>query len=222
MTDLNERVCANCGGTFNLIYTNKKGYKYKLNSTYCSKSCAVLSKKSVNSDTLEKKALDFIVEKNEYCTTSEICQGTGHSSKTFSKHGIKIQELNHQVGFKQPISKFQNAVKEFLEEEFPVVETEKRFDGLVGKTGSSLRVDFYIPNINMVIEADGSQHKDPNHPWKEWKNGTVPEYDKIKDEFFLKTGMGVCRIPYKRNLKKSDVLSRLNQSSESHCHYNVV
>ncbi|MGZ7230817.1 hypothetical protein ACXWOM_10185, partial [Streptococcus pyogenes] len=76
-----------------------------------------------------------------------------------------------------------------LNKSFDVVEQEKTFDGLVGVKGHSLRVDFYIPEINTVVEADGSQHSDPNHPWKEWNNGTVAQYDKIKDDYFAENGI---------------------------------
>lgn len=218
MTDLNERICAHCGNVFSLIYVDKNGYKSKLNTVHCSRSCAFKSETRINKgcimpdvgkEVLERKTLDFIREKNEYCTQEEICNGVGHSSKTFKKHGLKFSAFNRDLGFLKPKSKFQEKVGEFLTKEFSNIESEKKFEGLVGNTGYPLRVDFYIPSENMVVEADGTQHSDPNHPWKEWNNGTVKDYDKIKDEFFKKQGIRLCRIPYKRNLKESDILSRL-------------
>lgn len=212
MTNLNENdaICAHCGNTFSREYTGTQGYQYFLKTTHCSKSCAVKASKGVDKDSLEKEAVTFIEARGTYCTNTEVCKGIGRSSKTFTQHGVKISELNESLGFTNPKSKFQDRVGEVLSEEFSIVETEKQFDGLVGKTGYPLRVDFFIPEKNMVVEADGSQHSDPKHPWREWKNGTVTEYDQIKDQFFNEQGIRICRIPYKRNLKKEDVLSRLD------------
>lgn len=212
MTNLNENdaICAYCGNTFSREYTGTQGYQYLLKTTHCSKSCAVKASKGVDRETLEKEAVTFIEARGTYCTNTEVCKGIGRSNKTFTQHGVKISELNESLGFTKPKSRFQDRVGEVLSEEFSNIETEKQFDGLVGKTGHPLRVDFFIPEKNMVVEADGSQHSDPKHPWREWNNGTVTEYDQIKDQFFNEQGIRICRVPYKRNLKKEDVLSRLD------------
>lgn len=135
-----------------------------------------------------------------------MCTGIGRSSKTFTKHGLKNTELNGEAGFTKVKSKFQEIVGDILKENFTTVEKERKFDGLVGTTGHPLRVDFYIPEANLVVEADGHQHSDPNHPWSKWNNGTVQQYDQIKNEFFKEKGITLKRVPYKRNLKESDVL----------------
>lgn len=218
MTKLNERNCAYCGKLYSLLYTDRRGYVSTLNTTHCSKSCAVKSsaeankgciKPDVGAEVLKKKAIDFISEKGEYCTKEVLCKGVGHSSKTFSKHGLKSSELNAEAGMTKPKSVFQGNVGKVLKNNFKDVEHEKTFDGLVGVKGHNLRVDFYIPEINTVVEADGSQHSDPNHPWGKWNNGTVTEYDKIKDTYFQENGIRLVRIPYKKRVKESDVLSRL-------------
>lgn len=217
MTNLNERICTGCGKVFSLIYNDKHGYSYTLNTSHCSRSCASKTKVNkgcikpdVGKDILEQKALDYIRSKDEYCTKEEICSGVGHSSKTFSKHGLKFSDFNKELGFHKPKSKFENHVGEVLSKNFKDIEYQKKFNGLVGNTGYPLRVDFFIPAENMVVEADGSQHKDKKHPWREWNNGTVTEYDEIKDKFFKEKGIALRRIPYKKNLKESDILSRLS------------
>lgn len=219
MANLNEKECAHCGAVFSLVYTDKQGYKSLLNTTYCSKSCASKSHLKTNKgciipdvgkENLSQKAIDYVSARGEYCTSQEICKGVGHSSKTFSKHKLSFTEINREAGQVKPKSAFENKVGKTLSDKFDNVEREKKFDGLVGATGHSLRVDFYIPEINTVVEADGSQHSDPKHPWKEHKNGTVADYDKIKDEYFKKESIQLVRIPYKKNLKESDVLSRLS------------
>lgn len=212
MANLNENdaLCAYCGNVFSKEYSGTQGYPYLLKTHHCSKSCAVKATKSIDKETLEKEAIGFIGAHGTYCTNTEVCKGIGRSNKTFTQHGVKISELNESLGFTKPKSKFQDRVGEVLSEKFSMVETEKQFDGLVGKTGHPLRVDFFIPEKNMVVEADGSQHSDPKHPWREWNNGTVAEYDQIKNQFFNEQGIRVCRVPYKRNLKKEDILSRLD------------
>lgn len=219
MANLNEKTCTNCGSVYSNVYTLKSGYEYTKNTDYCSKSCASKSDMKTNKgcilpdvgkEILEQEALTFISEQNRYCTKVDICNGTGHSSKTFVKHGLKISDFNEKLGFRNTKSKFQEKVAEFLNKEFSDVQNEKKFEGLVGNTGHPLRVDFYIPSKNMVIEADGSQHSDSKHPWGKWNNGTVKEYDEIKNKFFKEQGIKICRIPYKRNLKDSDISSHLN------------
>ena len=218
MTKLNERNCAHCGKLYSLLYTPPKGHPCTLNTIYCSKSCASKSNAKTNKGcimpdiglaALKQKAIDFIRQQGAYCTKDEICKGVGHSSKMFLKHGLKISELNAEIGMIKSKSIFQGNVGEVLRSNFKDVEQEKSFDGLVGVKGHPLRVDFFIPEINTVVEADGTQHSDPKHPWKEWNNGTVAQYDKIKDDYFEEKGIRLVRVPYKKRVKGSDILSRL-------------
>lgn len=217
MTNLNERNCNYCDIPYSLDYKDKRGYTYQLSTEYCSKSCASKAKENkgcirpdVGKEALKDKVTAYIQSRGEYCTKDEICKGVGHSSKTFTKHGIRFSDMNRALGFDKPKSKFQDSVGNVLKEQFNIVETEVSFEGLVGNTGHPLRVDFYIPEINTVVEADGSQHSDPNHPWREWNNGSVAEYDGIKNQFFEERGTKLVRIPYKRGIKESDILSRLS------------
>jgi len=212
MTNLteNERICPVCGTVFSLIYIDKHGYSYTTDTEHCSKSCAGKARTHIDPDQLRSKALDFISEQGRYCTGAEIFSGTGHSSKTFIKNGIKVSELNSEFDFSKPRSVFQERVKEILSERYPDLESEKTFDGLLGSTGYPLRVDFYIPSENMVVEADGLHHNFENHPWAKWKNGTIREYDLIKEKFLDDNGIRLCRIPYKHNVKSEDVIVHLD------------
>ena len=210
MTKLNERMCARCDKLYTNIYVQKNGCKYQKETTYCSKSCAgKATRQEISKEDLQEKAVNFIRLQETYCPKEVLCPGVGHSSKTFTKHDLRISELNADAGMTKPKSKFQDNVGEVLKRNFNNVEHEKTFDGLLGVKGHPLRVDFYIPEINTVVEADGSQHSDPNHPWKEWNNGTVAQYDKIKNDYFAEKGIRVTRIPYSKCVKEVDVLSRL-------------
>ena len=219
MTNLNERKCAYCGKTYSLLYEDKRGYTYLLKTTHCSKSCASKNpvkinkgyiKPEITTETLKQQAIDFINEKGSYCTSEELCKGVGHSNKTFWKHGLKTKDLNAETGLNKSKSICKDDGGQGEGKNFAEDVHEKAFDGLVGAKGHPLRVDFYIPEINTVVEADGSQHSDPKHPWGKWNNGTVTQYDKIKDDFFSEKGIRLVRIPYKKKIKESDVLSRLD------------
>ena len=210
MTNFVERICDHCGATYTNVYTTKSGHSYQVETKYCSKSCAGKAcRPSVDAELLRTKALDFIRSKNSHCSLEELCAGLGHSSKTFYKHGLSIPELNTEAGYVKPKSKFQGSVGEVLKRNFIVVEEEKTFDGLVGVKGHPLRVDFYLPEIDAVVEADGSQHSDPKHPWKEWNNGTVAEYDKIKEEYLSDKGIKLVRIPYTKKVSEIKILSSI-------------
>lgn len=210
MANLNENICNHCGETYSLVYKDKHGYNSILKTVFCSKSCAVSHKRGKTTSEIKHQAISFIKDQGVYCTTGELCKGINTSSKTIVKHNLKISDLNAEAGMFKPKSKFQDEVGQVLFKNFEHVELEKTFDGLTGVKGHPLRVDFYIPEINTVVEADGSQHKDPKHPWREWDNGTVQQYDEIKNKYFLENGIKVVRIPYKRKIKDSDILSGLD------------
>lgn len=108
-------------------------------------------------------------------------------------------------------SKFQKRVGAVLKTMFGLVETEVKFRGLVGITGHPLRVDFFVPEWNLVVEADGIQHSDPTHKWAKRKGGRLRQYDEIKNEFFEKNNILLCRIPYCRRVIHDEVKDRVIQ-----------
>ena len=209
-----KRTCKYCRKEYVKVYTCGTGHKYTVPTTFCSRLCQNKYQiengigcitPDVGKDALKAEALDFIKKSGSYCTGAEIYRGVGRSSKTFVKHGLSVVGLNAELGYDKPKSAFQSKVEGILKSRFDHVETEVQFEGLVGVTGHPLRVDFYIPSENTVYEADGTQHSDPNHPWREWNNGTVAEYDRIKNEYFADKDITLKRVPYKRNIKPTDV-----------------
>lgn len=74
------------------------------------------------------------------------------------------------------------------------------------------RYDFYVPNYNLIIEADGEQHY--KFSPKFHKNKTmeeVIEIDKLKTSMCLKNGIDIIRI----NCKDVDVVKILSQLEDS-------
>lgn len=204
-----EGLCKFCGRTYTTAYTNSKGSTYSIETTFCSKRCAGKHNASQGVGTIQpdrgkslltQQAYDFIQTKGSYCTLVDLCQGIKVSRKLLTKHGIKVSELNHSLGFRRTGSIFQAQVGEQLSLLFSDVQTEAQFEGLVGNTGHPLRVDFYIPSANLVVEADGTQHTIDNHPWARWHNGTVQEYDEKKNTYCNQQGIKLIRVPYKRSV----------------------
>lgn len=207
MQDLISRKCKFCGKEFVPEYTTTGYSVYNDSVVHCSKSCAVSATRSITTEELRQEILAFIRSTGRYCTTVDITTGVNRSSKTIIKHGLSIKQLNNECGYSKPKSAFQRSVGEILQKEFDVVLDEQTFDGLVGTTGSPLRVDFVIPELSLVVEADGYQHKYVDHPWAQFKNGSCSEYDEIKGKFFSNTDLKLCRIPYRRKVSKEFVLS---------------
>lgn len=216
MCEIVDRICEFCGKMYRNEYKTTDGYSYTVPTRFCSKSCSSKSrlsqpdnimKKDPGKEVIEAEIQEFIVDENRYCPKEEILMAIKRSSKTISKHGISIVELNKRLGHTRTGSIFQNKVETILKEAYVDVEVEKTFEGLIGNTGYPLRVDFYIPELNAVVEADGSQHSDINHPWAKFKNGTVAEYDSVKEKFLQENNIRLIRIPYKKRLKREEVLS---------------
>lgn len=212
------KVCKYCGKEYqNIYYTN--GYAYTANTEFCSKSCASKSRSitQLNSpikqlppkEVIVDEIKEFINGEGKYCTTTDITTGIKRSSKTLTKLGISVKELNAEFGFEKPKSAFEEKVGKVLSDEFGTVEREVTFEGLKGEAGWPLRVDFYIPDKNVVIESDGSHHHDVNHPWN--SNGVIKsqENDAIKDNYFSENNIKLVRIPYNKRANKKYILDHL-------------
>lgn len=207
------RTCKHCGLSYQNVYTTAGKYTYSVETNYCSKSCASKARGCIGSiqvdrgrDTLLTQAKNVIESNGRYTTADEICKGIKCSSRSLTKHRISIVRINSELGYSRKSSAFEERVGEILSDNFKVVERQKTFDGLNGRTGHDLRVDFFIPEINTVVEADGDQHANPNHPWHKFKNGTVSEYDGIKNDYFERNNIALVRVAYKERLKDKDVL----------------
>ena len=193
------KICKQCKGTINSpnIYHD---------FTYCSKSCATTAQRGGLTKTMvEEEIVDYIISKEKYSTLSEILKGIGRSNKTISKFGISIKDLQASLGIFKAKSHFESAIYSVLVKEFDNVICEVTSENLVSPRGYPLRIDFYIPELNLFIEADGSQHTDPNNPWY---NEYYVECDKLKTVYCNKIGT-LLRIPYTKNVTTEYVLKHL-------------
>lgn len=77
------------------------------------------------------------------------------------------------------------------------------FNWLVNpRTGRNLTIDFYLPELNMVIEYDGKQHNSPYSFYKETSYAAIKKFmqqkyrDNVKNFLIGKNKIDLLRIPY--------------------------
>lgn len=74
---------------------------------------------------------------------------------------------------------------------------QKTFDELYGIGNGNLSYDFYIPNLNILIEFQGEQHYKPiNYFGGEKQFEIQQEHDKRKREYAKDNGIKLIEIPY--------------------------
>lgn len=160
---------------------------------------------------LEKIARLLIRKAGRYVGGREICKDLRVGSASFARQGISITDLNAAEGFKSPYSIFQLAVESVLRSRFSRVLTEHTFDECKSPRGFFLRFDFFVPEINLLIEADGLQHDVER--FKDTSYYTDAKYrqkcDKIKDHFARDRGIPFVRIPYSGKVTEDYVMSYL-------------
>ena len=90
------------------------------------------------------------------------------------------------------------------------------------KDKNPLPFDFYIPNINTLIEVDGEGHYIPirrssNMTEEDANNNLqiVQKHDRIKDHYCEKNNINLIRIPYweRANLSKSYIYNLLKNNN---------
>jgi very-short-patch-repair endonuclease len=83
---------------------------------------------------------------------------------------------------------------------------EKMFQDCTNtKTGRycrPLRFDFFIPEMNTIIEYDGEQHFRSSTKYGGEKFETTQKNDKIKNQYCLKKGINLIRIHYRHKASK--------------------
>ena len=92
-------------------------------------------------------------------------------------------------------SHLEKAISRFLDNKNIKYEKEKKFDDL--KLKRKLRFDFYLPEHNICIEADGRQHFEAIDVFggeEALKNNQTR--DMLKNEYCKNKGIILLRIPY--------------------------
>ena len=78
----------------------------------------------------------------------------------------------------------------------------------------ALRFDFYIPQLNTIVEYDGEQHFRPSSKFGFDKFERTQEHDRIKNDYCFENGIKLIRIHYKFPVEKIEksLLDALNNN----------
>lgn len=141
-----------------------------------------------------------ILHKNKYDYSQMIYNGSVNNINIICpKHGIFKQTPNsHLQGCGCPnckTSKGENRVRDYLENNNIIYETQKKFNGLKGK--NDLMFDFYLPKHNACIEYDGEQHFKVVEFYG-GRSGYMKRRhkDKMKNNYCFNNNIRLIRIPY--------------------------
>lgn len=113
-------------------------------------------------------------------------------------HMYKATPDNIKRGNRCPvcnISKGEEAIRNFLNRNFITFDPQKTYDNCRYKW--VLRFDFYIPDLNILIEYDGIQHFEPIEFFGKSKGlKEIQKRDQIKNEYCKNNKITLIRIPY--------------------------
>ena len=197
-------VCEYCGKEFYNSYMLKKGYELR----FCSKSCATKSRRKFGNKTqLENAICREIKLSNRYLTIGDILSKLRISSKTLSKYRISILALNKKCSMKKPKSMFEYKVGCILKDIFSDLIFEHSFEDLKSDKGYLLYFDFYSPANNLLIEADGLQHRGQRYYNK--NIGNLIRNDELKNKWCKDNNIYLIRIKYTRIVDRQYVIQSL-------------
>lgn len=142
-----------------------------------------------------------------------ICKNHGDFSQRPSSHldGNGCPKCSSSIG--------ENIVRVFLEKNKIYYESQKTFPKC--KYKNKLRYDFYIPEINLLIEVDGFQHFPESvgafimgfsgHSLTQEMYDLTKLKDKIKDKYASDNGIKLLRIPYKGRSDRQNIIPLLEK-----------
>jgi very-short-patch-repair endonuclease len=83
-----------------------------------------------------------------------------------------------------------------------------------GQYCRALRFDFYIPQLNTIVEYDGEQHFRPSSKFGYDKFERTQEHDRMKNDYCFENGIKLIRIHYKFPVDKVEksLLDALNDN----------
>lgn len=148
----------------------------------------------VNKAQLAEKFRDYIFNSDHYVTQYELCKVFDVKPSLLTKSGIDTVQLNSTNGKSPSYSWFEDTLHEvLLELGFTTIIRQKMFEDCRSKKGRMLRFDFYIENLSLLIEADGSQHWDETHFFH---TQTQVDNDLLKQDYCSTKGLLLLRVTY--------------------------
>jgi very-short-patch-repair endonuclease len=133
------------------------------------------------------------------------------------KHGefkqyLYFHEYGHGCSQCNSSSRGEDYIKSYLENNNICYIRNHIFDGCKNKKG--LRFDFYLQELDTIIEYDGEHHFKENKYFGIGNLEYVRKNDEIKNRFCQENNIKMIRIPYYDYDKIDDILSIIQPSKE--------
>jgi len=169
-----------------------------------------------------KKQSDFIEECNQkhnfFYDNRELKYTNAHNKVKIicPEHGLFLQSANHhRRGSKCPKciqkSTGENLIRQFLNKNKITFEEQKRFADCVNK--KQLPFDFYIKDLQILVEYQGRQHFEPVKWSNNWNDQDAynnlietQKNDSIKKEWCSKNNIKLIKISYLDKFKIEEIL----------------
>ncbi len=119
----------------------------------------------------------------------------------FTQHGGQLCQDCYR---KESIG--ENRVRKYLEDNNISYVPEHWFEDCRDK--HPLRFDFYLPNLNTVIEFDGEQHYREKHYFTSQRLHDLQRHDEMKNKYCKDKGIKMIRIPYWRLSSTEKILDK--------------
>jgi len=196
-------ICKSCNTEFNSTPSNH------LLGSGC-KSCSV-SKQRLTTDKFISMSMNVHGNKYDYTQSDYVNAKTkvniicNHCHNTFSQ--LPRAHIYEKQGCpKCKSSHGEMKIIQVLNTLKIKYETQKVFDDCKGLSGLPLRFDFYLNDINCLIEYDGKQHSDKNS--KYWSESVIVN-DTIKNKYCYDNHIRLIRIDYKNYSNIEQILKTL-------------
>lgn len=173
-------------------WIDPNAYKYGVGCPRCSGSCP-------------KQALEVLISLIELNGHTWV-DGEYVDTKTKIKIDFKcphephwIQPYNYKNGRGCPVcseSKGEKRVRKWLEYNKFEFESQKEFSGLIGTGDGLLSYDFYIPELNILIEYQGEFHDGSSGEYSKVNLASQQEHDKRKKEYATLHNINLLEIWY--------------------------
>jgi hypothetical protein len=190
----------NCGQYFKQASTE--------NNKFCSRSCSSLwvnkngLSNGLNAEIILKRSCEFIKTCRHTPTLEEIAEVAGVSTGYYHQNNYSIFTLFEKAGRKNKSvfpSKFEEMVYYSILDcgiKNEDIERQKTYKGLYTTSKRwLLRFDFYVKNLNLLVEADGPQHED-DFSNTDFFNKLPHVTDMLKNNYATNNNISLVRIPY--------------------------